>query len=442
MTEDTQGALIEFNPKLPKLSKKESEVLKLLVEAGRLIVPIYLEQEREAQVKINRLKLEEAARKNPALISPYTLVEENNGKFIATPYHVKYAKFLKPIAEKLEEAAKKTQNKQFGRALRIQAKALVEGKYEEAMAAWLGIEPYILDISIGPLHHFDDRLFSGKALYQAWVGVLDIEGTGRLNNYKSIVLSSIRRALVPKERIDNPKRVKAKTIDEVLLSGIMAKTKFVGINLPMYADMAQKYGTEVTIFNQANNLRLEEQILPAFNKMFSSAFKKGFSAEDLRRGYLRNVALHELAHSFLFYKNSLKNLQELFPIIYELSATLLGQRLAGTLLLKDRITDKQLESMILTYTCRSFYLMARRKADKMMSNYALSGTIFINYMFENGAMKSTGNVVVMNFTKMFVAIHELSLMLEDLLSRGTKKDALQFIRKYDDLNLLICEHFN
>ena len=33
--------LIEFNPKLPKLSKSESKVLQLLIEAGKLIVPIY-----------------------------------------------------------------------------------------------------------------------------------------------------------------------------------------------------------------------------------------------------------------------------------------------------------------------------------------------------------------------------------------------------------------
>jgi len=423
--------LIEFNLQLTKLSKNERAVLKLLIEAGKLIVPVYLEQEKEP--KIDRKTLEKAAKENPAILSPYTVVERINGRFISIPYHVKYAKLLKPVAEKLKEAAELTENKKFGEALKAQAKALVEGVYEEAMAVWLKVEPYTLDISIGPIHHFDDHLFSGKASYQAWVGVLDTEGTKRLNNYKSIIFSSIRKALIPKERIDTPDHIKSKTIDEVLLGGLIAETKYVGINLPMHADMAQKYGTEVTVFNRCNDLRIKEQIIPTFNKIFSPAFKKSFSAEDLRRGYLRNVALHELAHSFLFYKNSLENLQDLFPIIYELSATLLGQRLAGALLLKDRITDKQLESMILTYTCRSFYLMLRRRVDKVMNNYALSGTVFINFMIENGAMKSTDSSVVINFMKMFVAIHELSVILERLLSQGTRKDAEKFIKRYGEI---------
>ena len=50
--------LLEFNPKLPKLSKNEQAVLKLLVEAGRLIVPIYLEQEKLAQVKIDKAEID------------------------------------------------------------------------------------------------------------------------------------------------------------------------------------------------------------------------------------------------------------------------------------------------------------------------------------------------------------------------------------------------
>src|SRR3972149_2299304 len=124
--------LLEFNPKLPKLSKNEQAVLKLLVEAGKLIVPIYLEQEKQAKVKIDRREIEKAAKKDPKIASLYTVVEKQNGKVIAIPYHIKYAALLKPIAERLEEAARISENKEFGKALKIQAKALLEGGYEQA----------------------------------------------------------------------------------------------------------------------------------------------------------------------------------------------------------------------------------------------------------------------------------------------------------------------
>lgn len=422
--------LILFNPKLPKLSKNERQVLDLLVEAGKLIVPIYEEQEKQVG-KVSRAEMEKAGKKNPAMLSPYTVVEKVAGKIIATPYHIKYAKFLKPIAEKLEGAAKITEKKEFGKALQIQAKALLDGSYEKATATWLKMKPYILDVTIAPVGHADFQLFSGKATYQAWVGTLDQVGTNRLNNYKTIILSASRKALIPGERIDSHDKVKTKTIDVVLFSGFMAKTKFVGVNLPMDVDFVEKYGSEITIFNQPNDLRMQEQILPTFNKIFPKAFKEEFSMEDLRRGYLRCVALHELAHSFLYYRHAAKNLKDLFQCIYELSATVLGLRTAGALLLQDRITNKQLESMIITFICRNLYLM-ENKTNKSMSTYILGAAIFINFLLESGALKKLGDIIIPNYIKIFISLHDLSYVLEKLLSSGTRKDAEVFIKKYGD----------
>ena len=420
--------LIQFNPKLPRLSNSEKAVLELLVEAGKLVAPLYLEQENQAK-KLSKQEIEKAGKKDPSILSPYTALEKVNGKIVATPYHIKYAKFLKPIADKLNEAGSLTDNKEFGKALKIQAKALLNGSYDEATIAWLRMKPYILDISIGPLDHFGGQLIPGKASYHCWVGTPDVEGTIRLNNYKSITLSARREALLPKERIDT-NNVKAKVLDMVLFSGFMARTKFVGINLPLDVRIVEKYGSQVTLFNQPNDLRIKEQILPTFNKIFSYAFREGFSKEDLRRGYLRCVALHELAHSYLYYKHASKNLEDLFPVIYELAATVLGLRLAGSLLLKDRITEKMLQSMIAAFICRSYHLTHEGKSDKSLPVYALGGAIFINFMLERGALKQFGGSIVPNFTKIFVSLHDLSHILESLLAHGTRKDAEAFIKKY------------
>lgn len=428
--------IIEFNPKLPKLSKNESQVLKLLVEAAKLIAPVYLEQEEKLKQEgsfypkgLSKEEIVKLAKKNPAILSPYAVVEKIDDGIIATPYHIKYAEYLQPVAEKLSQAGNISENKEFGRALKIQAQTLLDGSYEKAIEAWFKVKSTVLDISIGPADYSDDHLFSIKALYLAWVGTEDIEGTIRLNNYKTITLSARRRAFVPSERIE-PKKIEAKVIDTVLFSGLMARTKFVGINLPLDVNLVEKYGAQVTLFNQPNDLRLKEQILPTFNRIFPKGFREGFSLEDIRRGYLRYVALHELSHSYLYYKNSITNLQDLFLSIYELTATILGLRLAGTLLLKDRITEKQLESMIVAFVCRSYYLMDKGKNNKFMASYALGGTIFINFMKESGALKISSGLVTINFTKIFVSLHELSYLLENLLSHGSRKDAEIFFKKY------------
>lgn len=429
--------ILEFNPKLPELSKNGKAVLKLLVEAGRLIVPVYLQQESQLEKDDNfyskdicKEEIEEAAKKDPAIFSPYTVVEKIGGEIKATPYHIKYANFLKPIAEKLNKASKLTENKNFARFLKLKAKALLDGSYEDPVAFWFKMKPYILDVTIGPFVHHDDRLFFAKAPYQCWIGVVDWEQTKILNRYKNIVLSARRKALLPDERFENYKEVRAKIEDVILLSGHIARTKFVGLNMPMNFDWVNKYGSEVTLFNQVNDLRMKEQILPTFNKIFVQAFKKGFSEEDLRVGSLSYVALHEFAHNDLYYKNAAKNLQDLFPPIYELAATVLGFRMAGSLLLKDVITSKKLESMIVAFICRNFFLYEQSKQNKSWANYALGGVIFNNFLLQNGSLKQSKGLAIPNFMKIFVTIQDLSYALEFLLSSGTRKNAEDFISKY------------
>ncbi|MBI4038697.1 hypothetical protein HY384_01945 [Candidatus Daviesbacteria bacterium] len=421
--------LIKFNPKLPKLSKNEQSVLKLLVEAAELIAPIYQQQEKQIQVKVNKKELEIAAKRNPNLLSPYTIIEKSNGKLVAIPYHIKYAKLLKPVVDKLIEASNFTENKNFANLLKIQAKALLEGTQEDAIATWLKTKPYILDISIGPVEHHDDRLFHAKASYQAWVGVLDLEATKRVEYYKQIVLSGRRKDLLP-GRLENYHEVRTRVDNVVIFSGHMARTKFVGVNLPMNPKLVEKYGSEITLFTQVNDLRSKEQIWPIFNKNFSFALRQGFNFEDLRRGNFDYVTLHELAHNDLYYKNAAKNLGDLLSPIYELSANVLGLRMAGTLLLKDIIKDKQLESMIIAFICRSFYLIEKGKRSKSWINYGTGGVIFINFMLQSGALKQFKELIIPNFTKIFLSLPDLSYALEFLLSSGTRNDAKAFIKKY------------
>lgn len=431
--------IIEFHPKLPELTGKQKAVLKLLVEAGRLIVPVYLEQEKQLEKGgnfypkgVSQEEIEEAAKDDPEILSHFTVVEKIDGKLTATSYHVKYAKLLRPIANKLNEASKLTENKEFGKLLRLQANALIDGSYNKATIAWLkNKRPYILDISIGPIKHFSGQLLFGKASYQAWVGVLDKESSNEFNEYKNITLSIRRKNKLVAERIENYERVKTKVLDTVIFSGFMARTKFVGLHLPTDISVVEKYGAEAILFNQPNDVRLKEQILPIFNRFFPREFKQGFVLEDLRKGYLRAVGLHELAHNYLYYKHASKRLLELFPVIEELAATILGLRIAGRLLLKDVINNKQLESMIITFLCRSFYHKeVKSLPSHPLRNYAAGGTIFINFMLENGALKLSRGFAVPNFVKIFLSLQELLDILERLLSIGTYEEARMFVKKY------------
>ena len=74
--------------------------------------------------------------------------------------------------------------------------------------------------------------------------------------------------------------------------------------------------------------------------------------------------------------------------------------------------------------------MEQNKINNPMINYVLGGSIFVNYMLEQGALKMLKGIAIVNFMKMFLSLHELSEILEYLLSSGTYKEAENFIERY------------
>ncbi len=435
--------IVTFNPTLAMLSANEQEVLTLLYEAVKLVVPIYELQENHDfpganfyPKGIKKEEIERAAKKNPEILSPYTVVEKLGNKLVATPYHVKYAKLLKPITDKLNEASEITTNLEFAKCLKIQSEALLTGKYDKAILAWMKMTPYIIDINIGPVERYDDRLFFTKASYQGWLGVMDRTSTDRVNEYKDVILSARREAMMPSEKVDYYDKVQIRVDDTIIFTGLIARTLFIGVNLPNDVELMQKYGSEITIFKQTNDYRFQKYVWPTFNKFFSSEFKKSFNENNLKNGHLYSIILHELAHTYLRYRHSEKNLQDLFPIVDELSANVMGIKVCGSLMLKDMLNQKQLESIMLAFTSRNFNLVLHEKDEKSKYHYVVGSAIYLNYLFENGALKELNGVYWPNFTKMFFSISELATVLERMLSQGTRKDAEEFIKKYGNIEKL------
>lgn len=436
-------AVITFNTNAAKINKNQREVLNLLVEAGKLIADIYNLQENINQPGANfyprgvsKSEIREAANVDPEILSPYTVVEKKSGKLVAIPYHIKYAQLLKPIADKLLKAATITENKDFARNLKIQAKALLDGSYDESTISWMAAKPYILDLVIGPIERYDDRLFFTKTSYQAWVGIMDEATTKRVFKYKDVILSARRKVLMSSEKVDYYDKVQVRVDDVVLFSGLIARTQFVGVNLPNDPVLMEKHGSEVTIFKQVNKLRFDTEVFPTYNEIFSSDFKKQFSAEELEVGSLYLVVLHELAHTYIRYRNSEKNLDDLFPIIDELAAYVMGIKVCGSLLLKEILTDRQLESIIIAFLARSYSLILSRGEKGSKMHYTIGGAIFINYLLESGALKESGGIHWPNFSKIFYSLDELSSILERMLYQGTRADAEDFINRYGNIKKL------
>lgn len=429
--------IIIFDTKLPNLSVNERKVLDLLVEAAKLIVPVYKEQENRNLPGANFYphdttceEIEKSAKKNLDILSPYTVVERKEGRLVAIPYHEKYAQLLKPVADKLVQAANVTENKEFAERLKVQAKALLDGSYEKAAISWMTMKRYILDINIGPVERYDDKLCFVKTAYQAWVGVIDQKDTERFDVYKEVILSTRRKVAMASENFDYYDKVQVRIDDILLFTGLIARTKFVGVNLPNDPALMEQYGSEITIFKQMHHTRFETALWPVFNEIFASEFKKQFTAHELELGSVYLTALHELAHTYLRYRDSEKRLRDLFPVIDELAASVMGIKVCGSLLLKDIASTQQLESIMLSFVTRAYNFVLNEENKSERAQYVMGGAILLNFLFESGAIKRAGGVSWPNFMKMFVSLDELMTILGRILARGKRSDAEALIKKY------------
>lgn len=420
------------------LSEKEKKIVEKLIEAAKLIGPIYSEQIDDRYLGGNfyphdatAKEITKAAKENPEIFSPYTIVErDENRKLITIPYHIKFKSQLEKIGALLKEAAKLSDNIEFARRLTLQADALIEGSYEVSDIYWITMTPYKIDIAIGPIDKLDDRLMFRKTSYEAWVGILNEEKTEKTKIIQQAIYD-IRRKIIPTSQKANfLDKTKLRVDRTLIFSGLYARGMFTSTSLPIDPQLMERYGIEITFFDTSLDIKFNNQHLVIFEKVFEKEFQKDYPKELLREGSFRNVLLHEIGHSLLRFKDAEDRLRELFPIIDELAATIYGIKTCGLLVLKGIMSEKELEAIMIMFICRAFTWWIDSKTNKSVEAFAIGHVIAINYFLSNGAIRESNGISWPNFGKMFLGISALADVLELLISTGSYEDAKQFIDKY------------
>ena len=432
----------KFKIDTKELSQKEKVLFKKLISAAELIAPLYLKQKNNKHPGANfypydatKEEIERAARKNPAILSSYTFVERDKaGKLIAIPYHLKFKKELKPISEFLEEAADLSEDKNFSLYLRSRAKSLLDDNYEKSEIIWLKTNSFKFGFIIGPIERYLDRLFFKKCAYQSWIGFLDEEKTKEAEKIKNAILTGRRKILSGSEKAEISK-LGIRVDRTAIFSGLIADFMFTGTNLPNDVKLMEKYGSKLTIFESSLESKFKGDHLPIFKAVFDKKFQKSYSEEDLYKGSLRCILLHEISHSLIRYRDAEERLKDLFPVFDELYAYILGIKNCGNLFLKGVMNQKELEAILIMHICRNFTWWLDSIKNPDVKHYAIGAVIAQNFFLKEGAMREKGGISWPNFTKLFICINELSRLLEYYLAVGSYEEAKEFIGEYGSFNV-------
>lgn len=434
---ENQLYIQEYNIDTSDLTPSEKKVFEKLIEAARLVAPLYSKQLATLFPKgITKEELELASLKDTAILDPYTVVErkQNGSKLQSIPYHIKFREDLLKIAKILKEAAELSENKDFARRLVMQANALVDGSYAAADIYWLSMKPYKLDIVIGPIDRYDDPFFFKKCSYEAWVGVMNEVMTKEALFFKDL-FSASRKIGPTTERIDVWDKIQLRVDKTAIFSGFVSRHVFTCSNLPNDTLLIEKYGSEMMFFEQTINQKFEERHYPIFQLLFHPTFRKSFSKEELRKAAFRMMIIHEMGHPLLRYRYSEERLKELFPIFDEIAPSIVGLKTLGLLLLKDVISQKELEATLVMFICWALDWKEEVLEDPSIEPFVRGNAIALNFFFSSGALKEKGGISWPNFTKMFVALDEIAELAEKTLASGSYNDAKRIVNTYGSLEI-------
>lgn len=313
---------------------------------------------------MSKEEFELAARKSPAagraLQSQYTIVRRDSaGGLVARPYHEVYASQLAPAVAKLKEAARLADDPRLRRYLELRARALETDEYQASDLAWLDMKTNTIDVVIGPIENYEDRLFGYKTAYEAFVLVKDKEWSTRLARYAAL-LPKLQRELpvaAPYKRENPGSDSDLNAYDAVYYAGdANAGSKTIAINLPNDEQVQLQKGTRRLQLKNSMRAKFDKILVPIAEELIAPDQRSHISFD----AFFSNVMFHEVAHG-LGIKNTINGrgtvrdaLKEQHGALEEGKADILGLYMITKLHQAGELKEQRLEDNYVTFLASIF----------------------------------------------------------------------------------------
>lgn len=229
-----------------------------------------------------------------ALSSLTTVVHKEGDKLTAEPYSKAYAEWLKPAAKLLGEAAAETKNRSLAKFLKARAAAFLNDQYRQSDKDWMDLDSRV-EATIGPYETYEDDLLGQKAAFEAYVTVSDPAESQKLDRYKSLLPDMEQNLPIPagahgKRGVDSPIHV----VDVIFTSGeARGSVQTIAFNLPNDEVVRKEKG--------AKKVLLRNLIVTKFDKIMRPLAAGVLDASQLSLlsgdAFFDETLFHELSHS-------------------------------------------------------------------------------------------------------------------------------------------------
>ncbi len=357
----------------------------------------------------------------------YSFVRRNAaGELMLVPYHVAFATELKEAADLLREAAKLAESPDFANYLKLRAAALISDEFQISDRYWMDVKDNDIEVVIGPIETYEDRLFGYRAAYESYVLVKDLEWSERLSRFAAFLPDLQDGLPVPDEyKWESPGTDSdLNAYDVVYYAGDSnAGSKTIAINLPNDEQVQLEKGTRRLQLKNAMQAKFEKILEPIADVLIDESQRQYITFD----AFFANTMFHEVAHG-LGIKNTINNsgtvreaMLDLASSMEEGKADILGLYMITELHKAGELGDVDLRDYYTTFMTSVFRSIRFGAA----SAHGKANMVRFNFFMEQRAFvrdAETGRYRV-DFEQMEAAMTELSRLILTLQGDGDYEGA-------------------
>jgi len=224
----------------------------------------------------------------------YVIRRDANRKLIIVPYSKEYREFLEPASKFLSEAASLATNKTLKDFLSKRAAAFASNDYYDSDVAWMDLDAQI-DVTIGPYETYEDELFGYKAAFEAYVTLRDEAESAKLARFGQY-LQEIEDHLPLDPQYRNPKLGAAspiRVVNEVFSSGEGNDgVQTAAFNLPNDERVVKEKGSKRIMLKNVQDAKFNKTLIPISQVVLAPAQQKLLSFDS----FFTHILTHELMH--------------------------------------------------------------------------------------------------------------------------------------------------
>ncbi len=289
-----------------------------------------------------------------------------------------------------------------------------------------------LDIIIGPIEHYEDKLYNYRTAYEAYILVKDKSWSKKLEKYASY-LPQLQANLpvdsLYKQETPNSDAAQLNAYDVIFYAGdCNAGSKTIAVNLPNDEAIQLKYGTRRSQLKNAMKAKYDYILLPISDVLIAKEQRKHITFN----AFFSNTMFHEVAHG-LGIKNTVNGkgmvreaLGEEFSALEEGKADILGLYMVTQLKEQGVLEEGELMDYYVTFLAGIF----RSVRFGASSAHGKANMLRFNYFNQQEAFtRDKDGEYSVNMEKMKEAIAGLSSKILKLQGDGDKDGVLALMKK-------------